>query len=129
SVGARRGVGGAMSGDALAAYWKGSADEVRRRGHLELYRSGDFEKLVPYEGRLAALAAPALIVWGGQDRFASVKMAHRFHAELARSELAVFADAGHFVWDEEPERAAAAVVEFLERRGAPAPPAPAPPRR
>jgi len=115
-VAAMRAECAAFSDDALAEYWKGFADDVRRRGHLELYRSGDFEKLVPYEGRLAALAVPALIVWGGQDRFASVKMAHRFHTELAQSELAVFEDAGHFVWDEEPERAAAVLVEFLERR-------------
>src|SRR5262249_31251564 len=116
---AMREVCAAFGDDALEEYWKGFADDVRRRGHLELYRSGDFEKLVPYEGRLAAMAVPALIVWGGQDRFASVKMAHRFHSELAQSELAVFEDAGHFVWDEEPERAAAVLVGGLPRRPVP----------
>ena len=115
-VAAMRGECAAFSDDALAEYWKGFADDVRRRGHLELYRSGDFEKLVPYEGRLAALAVPSRIVWGGQDRFASVDLARRFHTELAQSELVVFEDAGHFVWDEEPERTAAALVEFLKRR-------------
>ena len=39
---------------ALDEYWKGFADDIRRQGHLELYRSGDFEKLDPYEGRLAS---------------------------------------------------------------------------
>ena len=29
-------------------YWKAFSDDARRRGQLELYRSGDFEKLEPY---------------------------------------------------------------------------------
>jgi haloalkane dehalogenase len=105
-----------MTDEAIEEYWKGFNGEKRRSGHLELYRSGDFEKLEPYEGRLATLAAPSLIVWGGEDRFASVRMAHRFHEELPGSELAVFAGAGHFVWDDEPQRAARVLVDFLRQR-------------
>ena len=43
-------------------------------------------------------------------------MAERFHSELDGSELLVLADAGHFVWDDRPERTAVALVDFLERR-------------
>jgi haloalkane dehalogenase len=107
-----RGIGA----DAVAEYWKGASDETRRRGHLELYRSGDFEKLEPYDGCVAALGLPALIVWGAQDRFAGVKMARRFHEEIADSELVVLDEAGHFVWEDEPEATSRALVEFLERR-------------
>jgi pimeloyl-ACP methyl ester carboxylesterase len=55
-------------------------------------------------------------VWGEQDRFAGVAMAHRFHEELAGSELLVLDGAGHFVWDDRPERTTAALLDFLERR-------------
>jgi haloalkane dehalogenase len=105
-----------MSEQAIAEYWKCFADDPRRLAHLELYRSGEFEKLVPYEGRLAQLGLPALVVWGEQDRFAGVAMAHRFHDELAGSELLVLDGAGHFVWDDRPERTTAALLDFLERR-------------
>ena len=105
-----------MTDEALDEYWKGFDGEERRRGHLELYRSGDFEKLEPYEGCVAALGVPALVVWGAQDRFAGVKMAHRFHDELPGSELLVLDDAGHFVWEDEPAATSAAVVDFLGRR-------------
>ena len=44
-----------MSDRALDEYWKAFADDTRRMAHLELYRSGDFEKLAPYEGALARL--------------------------------------------------------------------------
>ena len=112
---ALRAVSSGMTDDALEEYWKGFADDRRRSGHLELYRSGDFEKLIPYEGRLAALGVPTLILWGERDRFASARMAHRFHEELDGSEL-VLLDGGHFIWDDEPERATGALVDFLGRR-------------
>jgi len=115
---AMRSISAGMSKQALEEYWKGFADETRRRGHLELYRSGDFEKLAPYEGRLAALGVPALILWGENDQFASVRMAQRFHDELPGSELTVLEGAGHFVWDDEPQQAGATLVDFLERRTA-----------
>lgn len=119
---AMRAASSGMTEAALEDYWKGFAGDTRRLGHLELYRSGDFEKLVPYEGCVAALGVPALIVWGEQDRFAGVGMAHRFHEELPGSELAIFEDAGHFVWDDEPTPAAGALLDFLKRRaGAGAP--------
>jgi haloalkane dehalogenase len=105
-----------MTDEALDEYWKGFADDERRRGHLELYRSGDFEKLEPYEGRLAQLGVPTLMVWGAKDRYASVRMAHRFHDEIAHSEVAIFPDAGHFVWEDDPEQTGRAVTDFLQRR-------------
>jgi len=98
---------------ALTEYWKGFTDDTRRQAQLELYRSGDFEKLASYEGALARLGVPALIVWGGGDRFSTPKMADRFHAELPGSQLAIFEDAGHFVWDDAPQLTVATLSEFL----------------
>jgi haloalkane dehalogenase len=115
---ALRAVSSGMSEEAIDEYWKAFADDTRRLGHLELYRSGDFEKLSRYEGCVAALGVPVLIVWGGQDRFARVELAHRFHAELPASELKVLDDAGHFVWEDAPEPATRALVEFLQHRAA-----------
>jgi pimeloyl-ACP methyl ester carboxylesterase len=113
---ALRSVSSGMDEHALGEYWKAFADQRRRLAQLALYRSGDFEKLVPYEGRLAALSLPALVIWGAQDRFAGPKMAERFHHELEGSELVVLEDAGHFVWDDQPERACSLLVDFLARR-------------
>ncbi len=41
--------------EAIAHYWRAFETEAGRHGVLELYRSGDFQKLEPYRGRLAAL--------------------------------------------------------------------------
>ena len=99
-------------------FWKGFEGDERRRSHLELYRSGDFEKLRPYEGRLAELKVPTLLLWGEDDQFAPVAGAHRFKAEIPHAELVVMEGAGHFVWEEQPDESAAELAHFL--RGLPA---------
>ncbi len=107
------GFGDSPAEAAVDEYWKCFADPDRRRGQLELYRSGDFEKLAPYEGRLAALGVPAKVIWGEDDPFAPVAGAHRLHAELTGSELVVIDGAGHFVVEDAPERYGAELGAFL----------------
>lgn len=120
----REGFGGMMGGistgitpEAVDEYWKCLADKPRRRAVLELYRSGDFEKLVPYEGRLAALAIPTLILWGRDDPFAPLAGGERFRDEIPGSRLVVIDGAGHFVWEDAPQRTAEEVVAFLSASG------------
>ena len=98
---------------AIDEYWRGFDGDERRQGHLDFYRSMDFEKLAPYEGRLAAIGAPALILWGENDPFAPVSGAHRFDRELADTRLVVVEGAGHFVFEDAPEETAEAVTSFL----------------
>src|ERR671917_491035 len=62
-----RAVSTGIDDEALDEYFKAFADEPRRRGQLELYRSGDFSKLAPYQGQLAGLGVPFLALWGESD--------------------------------------------------------------
>jgi haloalkane dehalogenase len=94
-------------------YFKAYASPERRRGQLEMYRSGEFSELEGYD--LNGVGAPALILWGEDDPFAPVAGAHRFERELDDTELVVVEGARHFVFDDEPERCASAVVGFLGR--------------
>ena len=94
-------------------YFKAYASEERRRGQLELYRSGEFSELEGYD--LRSVGAPALILWGEDDPFAPVAGAHRFDRELDDTSLVVVEGARHFVFDDEPARCSQAVVAFLER--------------
>ena len=94
-------------------YFKAYASEERRRGQLELYRSGEFSELEGYD--LPGVGAPALILWGEDDPFAPVAGAHRFDRELDDTTLVVVEGARHFVFDDEPARCSEAVVAFLER--------------
>jgi pimeloyl-ACP methyl ester carboxylesterase len=99
---------------ALDEAFKAFANRERRQGQLELYRSGDFAKLARYEGCLAALGVPALLVWGEDDPFAPVAGAHRLARELPGARLEVVPGTSHFVFDDAPEASAALVAAFLE---------------
>jgi haloalkane dehalogenase len=108
-----RAVSPALDDRSIDEYFKAYGSPERRRGQLELYRSGEFSELEDYD--LPAVGAPALILWGEDDPFAPVAGAHRFAAELPDSELVVIGGAKHFVFDDEPETCSAAVRGFLER--------------
>jgi haloalkane dehalogenase len=102
-----------ISEQACDEYFKAYADPVRRRGQLELYRSGDFAELEPYRGRLAALGVPTLLLFGSEDPFARVATAHRLAQEIPHARTEVLDGIGHFMFDEVPDRSAAIVVDFL----------------
>ena len=106
-------VSSGIDSTAAAEYWKTFETEAGRRGVLELYQSGDFEKLRPYDGQLSRLGVPTLILWGENDLFAPVAGAHRFSREIPAAKLVVIEGAGHFVYADEPGRCAREIVEFL----------------
>ena len=107
------GDGNAFSEEVIDAYWRPFEEGRGRRATLDFYRSMDFEKLAPWDGKLAALGVPALILWGAEDPFATMAAAKRFDRELPHSELVAVEGAGHFVWAEEPQRCADEAMRFL----------------
>jgi len=102
---------------AIEEYWRAYATDEQRRAQLALYRSGDFSKLAPYEGCLAELAIPTLILWGEDDTFAPVGGAHRFQRQIPHSKLVFVEGAGHFAFEDDPERCAREIVGFLDENG------------
>ncbi|MGH2985376.1 MAG: alpha/beta fold hydrolase [Solirubrobacterales bacterium] len=113
-AGVLRSLGGAaFDDDDIDAYWRPFEHGRGRRSTLDFYRSMDFEKLEPYQGKLAELGVPTLLLWGAEDEFAPVAGGRRFEREIPGSVLVVVEDAGHFVFDEQPQRCADEVVAFL----------------
>ena len=103
----------ATDDELIDEYWRGFADRERRHSHLDFVRSVEFSELTDYEGCLAALGVPALVLWGEEDPFAPVGGAHRFHRDLPDAELVVVDGASHFVFADAPDRSSAAVADFL----------------
>jgi haloalkane dehalogenase len=99
--------------EAIDAFWRPFADGRGREATLEFYRSMDFEKLERFNGRLAELGVPVLLVWGETDEFAPLAAGRRFEREIPGARLEAIEGAGHFVFDEHPERCAELVAAFL----------------
>jgi haloalkane dehalogenase len=111
---AMRHVSPGLPHDVVDEFWKAYGDERRRQSQLDLYRSGDFSKLDAYDGKLAGLGVPAVIVWGAEDEFAPVGGAYRFQKQLPEANLVVLDNAGHYVMEDDPVRVAAEIRKFLE---------------
>jgi haloalkane dehalogenase len=98
-------------------YWKAFSTAASRRGMLELYRSFDLDQLEPYQGRLAELGVPALILWGQGDDYLPLDYASRFAGEIPGAELVLLEGVRHFLFEDEPERCAQEVTDFLLQAG------------
>ena len=102
---------------AVDEYWKAFSTPASRRGMLELYRSFDLDELKPYHRKLAELGVPTLILWGQQDEFLPLDYASRFAREIPGSKLVLLEGVRHFLYEDEPERCAAEVTDFLREAG------------
>ena len=111
-AGLLRSSGDAFDDDEIAAYWQPFEDGRGQRATLDFYRSMDFSKLEPYQGKLGELGVPTLLLWGEHDQFAPLAGARRFEREIPGARLVVV-EAGHFVFDEQPQRCADEVLRFL----------------
>jgi haloalkane dehalogenase len=105
--------GAKFSDEDIDAYWRPFESGRGREATLEFYRSMDFEKLRPYQGRLGELGVPTLLLWGANDQFAPLAGAHRFQREIPGSEVVAIEGAGHFVFETDPERCANEIVRLL----------------
>jgi haloalkane dehalogenase len=106
-----------MDDQAIDEYWKAFSTSGSRRGMLELYRSFELDELKPYEGKLAELAVPTLVLWGEQDEFLPRGYASRFAREIPGAKLVMIETARHFLFEDEPERCAQEVTDFLRDAG------------
>jgi pimeloyl-ACP methyl ester carboxylesterase len=56
---------------------------------------------------------PSLIVWGEKDHMIPVKHAHDAHAHMPKSRLEIFEGAGHFPFNDDPDRFVALLHDFI----------------
>jgi pimeloyl-ACP methyl ester carboxylesterase len=87
-------------------------DQGTQRAILRLYRSSPSDVLASAGERLAALAMPALVVWGARDPYIPIRFARDYARALPDAQLLELADAGHWWWLDRPD-AIEGVVEFL----------------
>ncbi len=88
-----------------------------RRAFLDTVRSviGPAGQRVSADDRLYLTAEiPSLIVWGDHDRIIPVEHARTAHRLMPGSRLEIFANAGHFPFNDDPERFARILREFIE---------------
>ena len=76
---------------------------------------GDFTACNAFdvEARLGEINVPVLVLCGKQDKMTPVKFSQSLADALARAQLTIIPDAGHYVMMEQPEQFARAVRDWL----------------
>ena len=92
-------------------------DEVRRYKSLTLAGRVGWEPPYLHDrkllDRLHRIAAPALLIWGEQDRFVPLANGRAYEANLPKAALKVLPDVGHSAILEAPEQCMALIAPFL----------------
>ena len=86
---------------------------TRVRGHLRALGSLMVDRRKDQPVDLSAISQPTLIMWGAADRWLPASHGERLRALVPNSQMAMIENAGHLVLEEQPEKAAEAVVDFL----------------
>jgi proline iminopeptidase len=98
----------------FAHYWEREAEFKAFRDRTRVQFIGaDVEPLEDRE-LLAGLSIPVLVIAGRHDVICGERWAREIHDLVAGSRLVILAESGHMGHVEEPERFAAAVLEFVE---------------
>jgi pimeloyl-ACP methyl ester carboxylesterase len=64
---------------------------------------------------MSAITHRTLILWGAEDYFIPVSMAHLFARDLPNDTLVIVPNTGHVPMEELPEETAAIVMGFLSK--------------
>ena len=80
---------------------------------LSLYRSADPDVLAAAGSGLAAIQAPAMVLWGREDPYIPTRFGRAYAARLPNANLVELARAGHWPWLDRPE-VIDRVIGFLE---------------
>ena len=92
-------------------------DEVRRYKSLTLAGRVGWEPPYLHDrkllDRLHRIAAPALLIWGEQDRFVPLANGRAYEANLPKAALKVLPGVGHSAILEAPEQCMALIAPFL----------------
>ncbi len=92
-------------------YYAPFAERDYGRALRAVLREFDFDAL---EGRLDAVRAPTLVVWGEQDRWVPIAAGRRLAGGLGRAAFLSVAHAGHSVQEEAPDEVNRLLIAYLK---------------
>ena len=101
----------------LLGAWRGMAAAVGPRGFLR--QQSAVMARTDSRALLAGIACPTFVIHGAEDRLIPVQAGQRIAAAVPGATFRLVANAGHFIFLEQPEEAAAVVDEFLALSGEP----------
>jgi haloalkane dehalogenase len=91
----------------------GNPDKLNKT-YLGTLRIDYVEDLEFIENNLTTIDKPTLILWGENDTYLPLSLADRIHKDITGSKMEIISNCGHFVQEDQPERATEIIVKFLD---------------
>jgi len=93
---------------------------LREEGRLTLIRTvKSYLVVLPYlrgiRRALVSFDRPTFLLWGEQDPFISIDAFHRLRGLIPHAESRVISEASHFLQEDVPQQASAAILDFIAR--------------
>jgi pimeloyl-ACP methyl ester carboxylesterase len=96
--------------------WWANYSLPTRRAALCFYRATPPEGMERLAAPLRELDVPCLVAFGAHDPAVPVEQAERQRESFPSAEVVTLSNSGHWPYLDDPERAAAAIVPFLEQQ-------------
>lgn len=106
-----------ISAEMIAAYVGPFQGVEGRRAYLRAARALRTEELSTRTDAVERLDMPALIVWGAEDVFQRPDYGARLADAMPRARFELIPQAGHFLPEDEPERLARLLADFVKSDG------------
>jgi pimeloyl-ACP methyl ester carboxylesterase len=105
-----------MDDEALEGYFAPFlADSGVRRDALKVLRGISNRQTIEAAERLRTFERPTLIAWAPEDRFFKLRFAERLAADIPNARLVRIEDSFTFVPEDQPERLAEVIAEFVQQ--------------
>ena len=92
----------------------GNPDKLNKSmlGTLRIDYMKDLEFI---EKNLKTIEKPTLILWGEKDTYLPISLGERIHKDIMGSKMERISNCGHFVPEDQPERATKIIAEFIRK--------------
>jgi len=99
----------------MELFQKPLKSKIGRKAFLHFVKSLDNKDLLEITDKLPELTMPVLIIRGIEDVYLSGEIAERLHEDIPLSKLVKIEKCGHFMQEDEPEKIASYINQFLKK--------------
>jgi pimeloyl-ACP methyl ester carboxylesterase len=103
-----------VTDEKVKAYYDRLRTENALDAQIAVARSLKLDQLEQYIERIPDITTDTLIIWGKDDRWIPLDIGRRFKNDIAGSTLTVIPECGHMPQEEQPERTAQLIIDFIE---------------
>ena len=104
-----------LTPELMAFFWKPMKSKQGRKGFLRFAECLENRHLMEIEAQLHQLPLPVLIIRGEADLYLSQAISEKLNNNIPNSRLVKIPTGGHFIQEDEPERVARAIRQFIAK--------------